>query len=48
MVVSVESYIGEVDGAEGVKLEEELVITETGVEMLSRYPFDEALLGRQM
>lgn len=48
MVVSVESYIGEVDGAEGVKLEEELIITETGVEMLSRYPFDEALLGRQM
>ena len=48
MVVSVESYIGEVDGAEGVKLEEELVITETGVEMLSRYPFDEALLGRQI
>jgi Xaa-Pro aminopeptidase len=48
MVVSVESYIGEVDGAEGVKLEEELLITETGVEMLSRYPFDDALLGRQI
>lgn len=48
MVVSVESYIGEVDGAEGVKLEEEVVITEDGVEMLSRYPFDEALLGRQI
>jgi Xaa-Pro aminopeptidase len=48
MVVSVESYIGEVDGPEGVKLEEELVVTETGVEMLSRYPFDETLLGRQI
>ncbi len=48
MVVSVESYIGEVDGAEGVKLEEEVVITEDGVEMLSRYPFDEMLLGRQI
>ena len=48
MVVSVESYIGEVDGAEGVKLEEEVVITEDGVEMLSRYPFDEQLLGRQV
>src|SRR6266404_15548 len=29
MVVSVESYIGEVGGAEGVKLEEELLITAT-------------------
>jgi Xaa-Pro aminopeptidase len=48
MVVSVESYIGEVDGPEGVKLEEEVLITDTGVEMLSRYPFDEALLGRHV
>ncbi len=48
MVVSVESYIGEADGAEGVKLEEEVLITERGTEMLSRYPFDEALLGRQI
>jgi len=48
MVVSIESYIGEVDGAEGVKLEEEVVITENGVEMVSRYPFDETLLGRQV
>jgi len=48
MVVSIESYIGEVDGAEGVKLEEEVVITENGVEMVSRYQFDETLLGRQV
>jgi len=48
MVVSVESYIGEVDGAEGVKLEDEVLITETGVQMLSRYPYDEALLGRHI
>jgi Xaa-Pro aminopeptidase len=46
MVVSVESYIGEVDAADGVKLEEEVLITETGIEKISRYPFDEALLGR--
>lgn len=46
MVVSVESYIGEVDGTDGVKLEEEVVITETGVARISRYPYDEALLGR--
>jgi len=48
MTVSVESYIGEVDGPEGVKLEEEVLITDTGVAMISRYPFDEALLGRHI
>ncbi|MDF2095671.1 M24 family metallopeptidase [Aquibaculum arenosum] len=46
MVVSVESYIGEVDGPEGVKLEEEVLITESGIELLSRYPFDEQLLEK--
>ena len=45
MVVSVESYIGEVGAADGVKLEEEVLITETGIEKISRYPFDEKLLG---
>ena len=48
LVVSVESYIGEPDGPEGVKLEDEVVITETGCELLSRYPYDERLLGRQV
>lgn len=47
MVVSVESYIGEVGAADGVKLEEEVLVTETGIEKLSRYPFDDALLGRE-
>jgi len=47
MVVSVESYIGEVGGADGVKLEEEVLITDTGIAKLSRYPFNEALLGRE-
>jgi Xaa-Pro aminopeptidase len=45
MVVSVESYIGEVGGAEGVKLEEEVLITATGSEPISQFPFEEALLG---
>ena len=45
LTVSVESYIAEVDGVEGVKLEEEVVITERGAERISRYPFDEDLLG---
>ncbi len=48
LVVSVESYIGEVDGPEGVKLEEDVLITDDGPVMLSRYPFDEQLLERQL
>jgi len=48
MVVSVESYIGEKGGGEGVKLEEEVLITETGVEPISRFPFEDELLGREI
>jgi Xaa-Pro aminopeptidase len=48
MVVSVESYIGEVGGSEGVKLEEEVLITANGGEVLSRFPFEEDLLGREL
>jgi Xaa-Pro aminopeptidase len=44
MTLCVESYIGEEDGREGVKLEEQLLVTETGTELLSRYPFEEKLL----
>ena len=44
MILSVESYIGTENGHEGVKLEEMVLITETGVERLSTYPFEEQLL----
>ncbi|QGU00300.1 Aminopeptidase YpdF (MP-, MA-, MS-, AP-, NP- specific) [Candidatus Syntrophocurvum alkaliphilum] len=44
MVVCVESYIGKKGGREGVKLEEQLLITEQGTELLSNYPFEEDLL----
>ncbi|MBS0367378.1 MAG: aminopeptidase P family protein [Proteobacteria bacterium] len=47
MVVSVESYIGEVGGPEGVKLEEELLITDTGTERITRFPFEDDLMSRQ-
>lgn len=43
MVVSVESYIGAVGGAEGVKLEQQVLITSSGAEVLSRSPFLDAL-----
>ncbi|MEM6487896.1 MAG: dimethylsulfonioproprionate lyase DddP [Pseudomonadota bacterium] len=39
----VEVYVGEVGGPCGVKLEDQVVITETGVENLTRYPFDPRL-----
>lgn len=45
MVLCVESYIGRLGGREGVKLEEQVLITETGWEQLSAYPLDERLMG---
>lgn len=44
MVIRVESYVGEVGGVEGVKLEDMCLVTETGPITLSRYPFEESLL----
>jgi Xaa-Pro dipeptidase len=41
MTICVESYIGEAGGAAGVKLEEQVLVTETGAEVLSRYPFED-------
>jgi Xaa-Pro aminopeptidase len=38
MTLCVESFIGHEGGREGVKLEEQVLITDTGVETLSRYP----------
>lgn len=45
MTLCVESFIGEEGGGEGVKLEEQLLITETGTELLSRFPFEPALMA---
>ena len=45
MVISVESYVGRLGGREGVKLEEQVLITETGHECLSGYPLDRRLGG---
>ena len=44
MVVSVESYIGEAGGTEGVKLEQQVLITATGAVPLSSTPFEDALV----
>lgn len=41
MTISVEAYIGAVGGREGVKLEQQILITEQGPEPISNYPFEE-------
>jgi len=45
MTLCVESYIGAAGEAEGVKLEEQILVTETGTELLSYYPFEASLLA---
>ncbi|MBZ9780052.1 Xaa-Pro peptidase family protein [Pseudomonas sp. REP124] len=44
MTLCVESYMGEDGGSEGVKLEQQLLVTETGTRLLSMFPFEEELL----
>ncbi len=44
MTICVESYIGTEHGSEGVKLEQQLLITETGTELLSTFPFENTLM----
>jgi Xaa-Pro dipeptidase len=54
MTLCLESYIGKLsdadtnDGSEGVKLEQQVLITETGYELLSLFPFEDDLLGREI
>ena len=48
MTLCVESYIGEVGGAEGVKLEQQVLVTDTGVELLSTFPFEDELLVKEI
>ena len=45
MVVCIESYCGAVGERDGVKLEQQVLITDEGFELLSDYPWDERLLG---
>ncbi len=45
MVICIESYIGEEQHSEGVKLEDQFLITEEGVVRMTNYPFCEALLA---
>ncbi len=45
MTICVESYIGEEGGREGVKLEQQVLITQTGIELLSQFPFEDDLMA---
>ena len=45
MTICVESYIGAEDGNEGVKLEEQILVTENGPQRLSTFPFEDCLLN---
>ncbi|EEX93614.1 hypothetical protein VIA_000771 [Vibrio orientalis CIP 102891 = ATCC 33934] len=44
MALCVEAYVGAVGGNEGVKLEDQVIITEDGFENLTNYPFEKELL----
>ena len=45
MVMCVESYVGHKQGGSGVKLENQVLITENGPEVLTLYPFESRLLS---
>lgn len=44
MCLCVESYVGEVGGHEGVKLEDQILVTDGEPMVMSKYPFEEELL----
>ncbi len=44
MVLCVESYVGADGGSEGVKLEQQVHVTDKGYDLLSHTPFEESLL----
>jgi len=45
MTVCVESYLGSIRGGEGVKLEEQVLITTDGIERLTTYPYEDRLFA---
>ncbi len=45
MMLCVEASIGTEGGDFSIKLEDQILITETGYENLTKYPFDARLMG---
>ena len=44
MTICIESYLGSIRGGEGVKLEDQVLLTDDGAERLTTYPFEPRLL----
>src|SRR5690606_6215707 len=44
MAPGVDAYVGGVGGRDGIKLENQLRVTENGYELLTHYPFEERFL----
>ena len=44
MAICIESYIGSEFGGEGVKLEEQVVVTTEGYQQMSTFPYEASLL----
>ena len=40
-MICLESYIGEEGGKEGVKIEDQYLVTKNGLELLSTFPLDQ-------
>ncbi|MEO0368607.1 MAG: Xaa-Pro peptidase family protein [Pseudomonadota bacterium] len=45
MVICVESYMGAEGERDGVKLEQQVLVTETGYELITQYPYEDTLLS---
>ena len=45
MVLCVEAYIGEEGGLEGIKLEDQVLVTEYGYENLTNFQFEKELIN---
>ena len=41
MTITIESYIGEVGGREGVKLEDQYLLTTKGLKLLTKHPLNQ-------
>jgi len=44
MVLCIESYMGAVGEKDGIKLEQQLIVTDHGYELMTQYPFEEELI----
>ncbi len=45
MTLSVEAYVGDEGGGEGVKLEDQVLVTASGARVLTRFPYEDTLLA---